>query len=52
MDEDQAEVLEKARKTKEKKLKKILSDEQYTQWQKMQQRNMKPGKAPVPPEKQ
>lgn len=52
MDEDQAEVLEKARKTKEKKLKKILSDEQYTQWQEMQQRNMKPGKAPVPPEKQ
>lgn len=51
MDEDQAEALEKARKTKEKKLKKILTDEQYTRWQEIQlKRKDEPKKPPVPPE--
>lgn len=51
MDEDMAKELEKARQKKEKKLKKILTDEQYTRWQEIQlKRKDKPGKPPVPPE--
>lgn len=51
MDEDMAKELEKARQKKEKKLKKILTDEQYTRWQEIQlKRKDEPGKPPVPPE--
>ncbi len=51
MDEDMAKELEKARQKKEKKLKKILTDEQYTRWQEIQlKRKNEPGKPPVPPE--
>lgn len=51
MDEDMTKELEKARQKKEKKLKKILTDEQYTRWQEIQlKRKNEPGKPPVPPE--
>lgn len=49
--EEMAKELEKARQKKEKKLKKILTDEQYTRWQEIQlKRKDEPGKPPVPPE--